>query len=65
MPAIRASFRNEMIDNAMIFKFLQPESDEEPNEWLAIWDGITFVHYRNLVVPLNWLLHAPHHIDHS
>jgi hypothetical protein len=32
---------------------------------LIIGDGITFVRHIDLAVPLNWLLHAPHHIDHS
>jgi hypothetical protein len=43
MPAIWASFRNEMIDNAMILNFLQPESCRETDERVVIGDGIAFV----------------------
>jgi hypothetical protein len=43
MPAIWASFRNEMIDNAMILNFLQPESCRETDERMVIGDRIAFV----------------------
>jgi hypothetical protein len=49
----------------MILKFLLLESYQEVNERLVIGDGIPWVHHENLAVPLNWLLHAPHYIDHA
>jgi hypothetical protein len=57
MPAIWASFRNKMIDDAMISNFLQPQSYFQPDErWLSGGDGIAFVHRSDSDLPVNWPL---------